>query len=617
MDINTINQNIHDGKYDDILSFIENPLNHNVEYDTDLLTAKIYGLKGNYKRALEFINTVLGDEKNDFKLIYLNLMKSNIYVVIGELQRANMMLTTYNIPSMKEKLSNEEFLQIQEFYNRVCGKLKNEECRYQDARKCLQKSLQFSKELKDTYKQCLNYFEIAVSYFHPGEMDNCEKSLQKCLKLNKEINDIYIHGKINNGLGLMNWNMRKYGQALKYSKIALQTWEKINNPLEIHKLKLNIAAIYRMYGSTEKSDKLLREALEFQIQENYFIDQVYTYWELVQLHIENNYKLSVRYTNRIQELAQLYDIEIIKLHAKIAKALILSKSINVNDKVKAKQLLNELQENHVVMDIWIYSMKINISLLIEEYIAFGREDIIQHANFLLDKIDTYYSGMTKYYYENYIYKARIKVVCGDFKGALKHLDYIISKASANKQGLLQLQAHVERLKIFEKLAEIKKIYESNIDLFNDIGDNNLNESNQNRYLENNNEIPIILFILDGGGIIRFRYEFNEILKLNPNLVASLLSAINSFAEEAFGMKSNLDRISYHDYEVIIKTENDFQYCYIYKGDTSYAEAKLSTFSKEFQLSDHFKYISNPYNIDPIPVSDATKLLIYDSFINSD
>lgn len=87
------------------------------------------------------------------------------------------------------------------------------------------------------------------------------------------------------------------------------------------------------------------------------------------------------------------------------------------------------------------------------------------------------------------------------------------------------------------------------------------------------EEPVSFFILDEGGVKIASIDFCRRERVDENLVAGFLSAIQSFSEEVFAQTVN--QIKLDDYTLLVKVNSPFTFVYVFRGPVEPVEEKLN------------------------------------------
>ncbi|MCY3414643.1 MAG: hypothetical protein INQ03_23540 [Candidatus Heimdallarchaeota archaeon] len=605
MDEDSLNEWFSTGEFDQLEDLFPKNMEVSPNFNYNFMKLRLFGIRGLFQEGLAFSDVLLQSSiDNEYTHLKLLILKGMFLLHLERFEEVEQIQSQVTYPIDEDYKLNIEETNILVLVFHLTGILRIEQGRFQEARDILFKSTNYAKLLDDHYRISLNYLYIGLSYMYPGELDQATFYYEKCQKILDNHNNLYVEARLENVKGLVYYSKKMFVDSLIHFQSSHRLWNKINNQLEVHKLLLNIGAVYREFGNTSRAEPTLLKALAFQEKNNFYIDQSYTLFELIQLYIQNNeLDKTKEYYDKLKHITLVQNKDIIHIHFKISKALILANSPHVPDKIEAKQLLNQIQISSEYKEITLKAMKQNIVLLIEEYKAYRREDILLRAYEILDEIDNYYEE-SEYCLEGLILRAKILIIQGEFVEARRLLFLVSTKAEENEQGLLLLRSVVELNLLYEEFYRIREIYLKNQEISEDL-QRAIGTPKQNISMDikENNEFPIMLLALDSGGIIKLSYEFNTQIKINSNLLAALLSAINSFAEEAFGVEGSLDKISYIDFEILMQIYKGIQVCYIYKGNSDNVQTKLLRFIEFAEHKRIVDYIKDPSNIFEIDMDE--------------
>ena len=86
---------------------------------------------------------------------------------------------------------------------------------------------------------------------------------------------------------------------------------------------------------------------------------------------------------------------------------------------------------------------------------------------------------------------------------------------------------------------------------------------------------LIFLIVNSSGLSIFSKNFVERDKLDDQLIAGLISAINSFSQDTFKTDKPIERIKQGENTLIIKKLSNFNICYVFKGSSYFANKKMN------------------------------------------
>jgi hypothetical protein len=124
-------------------------------------------------------------------------------------------------------------------------------------------------------------------------------------------------------------------------------------------------------------------------------------------------------------------------------------------------------------------------------------------------------------------------------------------------------------------------------------------------LETSSEEPVVLLIMNEGGIPIFSHVFSEDWSFENDLISGFLSAINSFSGELFS--EGLDRAKFGEHTIVMKPMQSFSVSYLFKGQSYKALKRIYNFIYQIQNTneiwneiDFSNRMSKITNMDRIP-----------------
>jgi hypothetical protein len=114
---------------------------------------------------------------------------------------------------------------------------------------------------------------------------------------------------------------------------------------------------------------------------------------------------------------------------------------------------------------------------------------------------------------------------------------------------------------------------------------------QSLIIENEKQIikkegPKVILIMEKSGITLFSCQFELGNQIEDQLISGFLTAINAFGNEIFNVTGTLDQISYNEFNIIMRSIEEFTFCYIFKNQNSFVQVKkLETFISRLRKVD--------------------------------
>lgn len=96
------------------------------------------------------------------------------------------------------------------------------------------------------------------------------------------------------------------------------------------------------------------------------------------------------------------------------------------------------------------------------------------------------------------------------------------------------------------------------------------------------EDPVLLLILVEGGLTLFSHSFAAGQQLDEHLIGGFLTALAAFGQDALVESGAIDRITYQNYTVAVKSLETLLICYIFQGPSYLALQKLDHFISRLQ-----------------------------------
>lgn len=439
----------------------------------------------------------------------------------------------------------------------------------------LQEALKFSMCLPELYSKIIIYFEIIDMCIKVGDLIIVEEYIRELQTLIEGVDNDYYNVLLNYTLSLLYRSKRRYIKAIVYAQKAIKLTNKIDIPQITNKINLNIGIIHRVFGNKVKAENYLLLCHRFFKNEKLIIEEARCYYELAHLYINLDMKKSLNYINNLKLLMKETTHNQIKSIWKMGEVLYLLTSPNFSDKARADKLLKELI-NLEYKELAMEALFMKCDLLILEFATFKEDRSIAELYDILDIIE-FYDTQNKITgnYMRPIFNARIEVIRGDFLKALQVLNKLRKDIDEIDICFFKLQVNLEIVLIRKELVKLKKKYDYNKWLFNKYKDI---ENIEKLPLILDNEFPILLLVINNAGITIMKYEFTNDLQMQSELLGTLISALNSFASEVFGIDGSLDQITYQGFNITQLNSGNFCSIYISIGDNPFVKEKLEKFN---------------------------------------
>jgi tetratricopeptide (TPR) repeat protein len=463
----------------------------------------------------------------------------------------------------------------------------------------------------------LNYIRGYV-YSNEGELDLALKSLQKSLVILERYklwsyllpHNLVRIGLVYSGKGELELALKFYRRSLEISK---------GNNVEINGIKActirEIGKIYFQQGELDQALKFNEKSLE--IFEK--IDTTHSrynacgaYYELIFFLAKDSPDLAQQYLKRFQEYLENKNISEDNynyIYYKLGKVRILTSSSRTRDRAEAEKNLQKFIEKHDVIKtrFWygtelIHPLILLCDLYLEELRITHNVEIINdiqpYITRLLkesERINSYSIQAQAHLFQGQI--ALLQMNMGDARRYLTNAQQI-----ADNHGLQLLARSISREhdNLLDQLDEWEGFKRQKTPLSEILKLVSLNETIERmqgkRELKKKElvkEDPMLLLILNEGGVLLFSYPFNYEWKRDNELLGSFMSAFTSFSDEFFS--EELDRVKFGQYTVLMKTIPNYSIYYVFKGQSYLAKHKLTLFTKRIQNNRTIAHTFNKFN----------------------
>ncbi len=456
---------------------------------------------------------------------------------------------------------------------------------------CGMKSLAIQEELKNQAGIAAGLYLIGLAYNFKGNFNQaiefCKRSLAiKEIESQTEANALSCLGIIYN----MKGDLYK---ANRYFEKCIAIGEKLNNP---YLLALNLSFLggnHALKGEYDSARKYYEHSLEISEKIGYsFSTGLSLYNMIFSIDIPTNSMKEAEI--KLERLRKLYEQKKgskFRYHIySLSKAYILSKSGRSRDRAEAEQLLKQAIEDRISNPtISISAVNFLCAFLIQELINSNDLTILDEIFPLITRLENIAEKTHSYIYLS-IAKA-IQSVLALIQMNFKRAKQLITEA----QRIAEFHTIEAFARIFsaynDRLVEQQEMWEDlekrnvpiseRIDLIN--LDPTFNLLLQNRLPEPPkliSEQPVLLVIIEEGGVPLFSYSFSDEWNRDDVLFSSFLSAFSSFSDEFFS--EGLDRVRFGQHTVLLETISFFSVCYLYKGQTYPAKQKLTQFIEALQ-----------------------------------
>ncbi|MHA2130093.1 MAG: tetratricopeptide repeat protein [Promethearchaeota archaeon] len=413
--------------------------------------------------------------------------------------------------------------------------------------------------------RAINLSELGQSFTLKGELDLALVYWGKYLDLLKGSTTIpkMMRGITYNNIGNIYFQKGDLDQAITYFEKSLDLIQQVPN-------------IYGIVFSGSSYDSMIKVFLY-----KNSVEKAQECFDRFSQYLEENQKL-------VETHLQYQDPLELSWY-RISRARILALSSRARDITKAQKILRKLVEEHPNNFV---GLTLLCELYFQELKTSSNLDILEDIQPLVDKLSKLaeqsnsFSGRA----HTFLLNGQISLLRLNMGDARRYLTEAQQIADSHNLQLLARgisHAHdrlIEQLEGFESYKRKKMTLKERLELAS--LDETLDLMQERRAVNApklNDEEPVILLILAGGGFLLFSYPFSDEVKVEDEIFGGFLSAITSFSDEVFSQ--GLDRAKFGQYTVLMKDIANFSFCYVFKGQTYLAKKKFSDFIEDFQNND--------------------------------
>ena len=482
-------------------------------------------------------------------------------------------------------------------------------------------ALDYSTKCLDIYEELDFQPGIGISSLLVGRLYVVKSNYNQALKFCKKslsVKEISSRNKVDNLnlLGDIYYFKSEWDRSLKYYNQAIALAEEENH---IAKLALNlyhVGYIYRMRGEYDLAIETSESGLKIAEKIGYSYVVGGSLESLILIYLDKGSREQAQqYLIRLEKLSNQSQQKMIKDWYLLSKAMILKMDGRTRNRAEAEVLLRKIIDNTALHNEYRNFVLINLcDLYLEDLYLSKNLEILEDINPLLTELsmlaEKHHSylwlAMTKFLQAKL---ALIQMKMGEAKHLLTEaqsiaeshgLDLLAIKISSEHDALLTQRDDWENLEkkgapIEERLNLVS--LEEPIDV--------MLRKRGIQPPELTDEIPVLLLIIEEGGIPLFSHTFSQELSFEEDIISNFISAFNSFSEELFS--KGLDRAKFGEYTLVMNSIGPLSMCYFFKGQSYLAKQKLIEFvhhvqstTSIWQIFENFRKTNQAITLSEIP-----------------
>ncbi|MHA2339946.1 MAG: tetratricopeptide repeat protein, partial [Candidatus Hodarchaeales archaeon] len=462
----------------------------------------------------------------------------------------------------------------------------------------LRESLGIKHEIAETLAAIAGILSI-----YKGELNHALELVDRILTLVQKSNKIYELANCLSGVAIVYSIKGDLDQSISYFEQSLKLFKKINNKAKIAGVLNNLSDDYKKRGDLDRALECIVESMELNRNVGMIIELANNHDFLIQILIDKGeLDQAQMWLHDLEQLnVQLKDRFINVLYL-LNKALILKTSSRAIKRGKAEEILKQLLEDknlHVDdLHIRIRTLLNLCELLLTELCITNNLEVLEELNQFIAQLLGIAENSHSYWImgETYLLQAKLALVLSDLKEARLLLTQGQQLSEKNGLHMLAVKISMEHDELLEREKDWEILNEKGVPLAERIelaSVDGIMDRLQGRKVvdlpELVDEQPILLLIMDKGGIPYFNHDF-EVNWDHSDLFGSFMSAFNTFSDELFS--KSIDRIRIGENTILINPVDRFLACYVIRGQSYLALQKLTRFTKAIRENSDIWYALN-------------------------
>ncbi|MCF2144706.1 MAG: tetratricopeptide repeat protein [Candidatus Heimdallarchaeota archaeon] len=432
------------------------------------------------------------------------------------------------------------------------------------------------------------YSCLGLIYAMKGDLNKSMTYMAQSIALFQQIDNTYKIATALNNMGEICRQMGFLEQSLRNFQQSLHIWEEMGNREAISNSLKNIGTIYYLMSDYKQALAHFELCIKLNKEIGNKISIAENLYQVIKTYITQNQ------TEKAQE--QLLNLEEINKELshkptdqiyRISKALILKSSKKLRNWLKAIEIL----EGVIIEDVSNYEVTIDAllhlcELYLREYKASNEIETLNDLELAIKTLSSIAERQQsqKLYAETYWLKAHLALVKLNLEEAKALLAKAQQLAEEYDLHMLAMKISNDYDQLLHQFEEWTKLKKDNAPVAEILKLSQVEELINNMLQQGITDIkdlpkeePVYIAILskDGGAIYAKTFKTKE--NIDDQLIGGFLTAMNSFLTEAFSTSGSIERIKHKEYTFVLKPEESFLFCYVFKGNSYYAMQKLEQF----------------------------------------
>lgn len=454
---------------------------------------------------------------------------------------------------------------------------------YQNAVLFLQEAVKFASEIQNEAIYSGIQFNLGLLYRKKGEFKEAEFYLGMAKKYYEKIDDEWFLGSIQQNIGIIYDLRGEVEKALECYNKSLEYFEKISFQVGIANTYNNMGISYEKLGDLGAAFEYYKESYNIRKNQDDLFELNITVKNLYNITNELNHPSNKKYYEELQK-----NPEGGHSWKELATAKEYRKSKRLKKMVQAQEIYSKLiDSNETFPEIKITALLELTEMLIKEYKDTRQPEIILEITSLLNQLEYIAESQNSFWLQTQLlmFKSKLALLNVNISDAKKFISKAQKLAEERNYTNLAYTLSNEYDTLLEDLQEIDNMIDTRPDLVSELGMKGFGDlvsqmlSKKISTSEFVAEEPILLMILNEGGTAIFSSRFGG-EGLNEQLIAGILSAVDSMLSEAFSASTGIERIKQKEYTLLFKPVENLIFIFVVKGSSYFAMQKLEQFIEQ-------------------------------------
>jgi len=477
-------------------------------------------------------------------------------------------------------------------------------------------TLELTEEIDDEMLYAQTLYRKGKILTYQGKLLDAISILEQSLEVGRKLNHYIIMADALVAIGEIHRLRGDFGKALQHYNAALILHQEIGNIFGMAIIYNNVGIVYYSQGDFDNSFEYFTKSLQRALEINFKFTVVESLFYLINILVSKDQLFEAKEHLKIAKDTALDQTgTMIHYYSLLSEVTLLRAENRLSSLGKAYDILQEIiNQNIVYQEITIHAMLSLCEILLQELRYSGKEEVLEDLDDLTDSLLSIAEQQFSHSLlaEVYWLKGRLALVNADLDKARGFLSTAQSIAEAQDLENLARKISSDHDQLLTQLNMWKNLIEEDASLADRIQESRIdrlvvNMINRATFdiQEIENDTPVMLILLNDGGVPLFSHQFGTGKKVNQILLSGFLSAINNIVQEVFETKGSIRRIEHQNYLLIFQNIEKIIVCYAFKGSSYSARKKLNYFTKQIETSD--------YKEDFVFSSDTGKVLDDDKY----